>query len=279
MRTTRREPNRPTVVAGRRYAYVDQIVFTPVQDPTTLLNGLISGEFHISYTSPPAQYDQIKSDPNLVPVVIKPGSKAVAVFNKKSGLCTDMVLRQAALAATNPVEVMAGTVDNQNFYATFASLAGPEWGFWYTDVDKDLYNQNNIDKAKQLLTQSGYKGEKLRWITTKDYDYMYRSALVASKEWQKAGINVELIVSDWPTVVSNRSKPDVYDIFSTGIGFEGDPLGTGAYTADWPGWTTSPIISKADRGAGDRDRRQQAEDAVGGSAEGLLRRGPVHSVR
>jgi peptide/nickel transport system substrate-binding protein len=231
---------------GKRYAYVDQIVFTPVQDPTTLLNGLVSGEFHISYASAPAQYDQIKSDPNLVPVIIKPGSKAVAVFNKKQGPFTDQFLRQAALAATNPVEVMAGTIDNDQFYGTFASLAGKEWGFWYTEVDNDLYNQNNIDKAKQLLAQSSYKGEKLRWITTKDYDYMYRSALVASKEWAKAGINVELVVSDWPTVVTNRSKPDAYEIFSTGIGFEGDPLGTGAYTAAWPGWTTSPEITKAE---------------------------------
>jgi len=231
---------------GKRWAYVDQIVFTPVQDPTTLLNGLVSGEFHISYASPPAQFDQINSDPNLVPVIIKPGSKAVAVFNKKKGLGTDQKLRQACLAATNPQEVMAGTIDNDKFYACFASLAGKEWGDWYTETASDLYAQNNIDKAKQLIAASTYKGEKLRWITTKDYDYMYRSALVASKEWEKAGINVELIVSDWPTVVTNRSKEDVYDIFSTGIGFEGDPLGTGAYTPSWPGWTTSPEITKAE---------------------------------
>lgn len=231
---------------GKRWAYADEIVFTPVQDPTTLLNGLVSGEFHISYASPPAQFDQINSDPNLVPVIIKPGSKAVAVFNKKKGIGTDQKLRQACLAATNPQEVMAGTIDNDKFYACFASLAGKEWGVWYTEVGSDLYAQNDIDKAKQLISESGYKGEKLRWITTKDYDYMYRSALVASKEWEKAGINVDLIVSDWPTVVTNRSKEDVYDIFSTGIGYEGDPLGTGAYTPSWPGWTTSPEITKAE---------------------------------
>ena len=231
---------------GKRYAYADEIDLIPVKDPTTRLNGLISGEYDVSYEAAPAQFDQINSDPNLKPIIIKPGSKAVAVFNKKQGPFTDQKLRQAALAATNPQEVMAGTIDNDNFYGCFASLAGPEWGFWYTEVDKELYDQNNIEKAKQLLSESGYKGEKLRWITTKDYDYMYRSALVASKEWAKAGFNIDLVVTDWPTVVSNRSKPEAYEIFSTGIGFSGDPLGTSAYTPSWPGWTTSPMVTESE---------------------------------
>ncbi len=235
----------PNGRGGKRFAYADEIDLIPVQDPTTRLNGLVSGEYDLTYSAAPAQFDQINSDPNLVPIVIKPGSKAVAVFNKKQGPFTDQNLRQAALAATNPQEVMAGTIDNDKFYACFASLAGPEWGFWYTEVDKDLYAQNDVAKAKELVAKTNYKGEKLRWITTKDYDYMYRSALVASKEWQKAGFNIELVVTDWPTVVSNRSKPDAYEIFSTGIGFAGDPLGTGAYTPTWPGWTTSPMISQA----------------------------------
>ncbi len=231
---------------GQRYGYASTIKLIPVQDPTTRLNGLVSGEYDVTYQAAPAQYDQIKSDPNLNPIIIKPGSKAVAVFNKKQGPFTDQKLRQAALAATNPQEVMAGTIDNDNFYACFASLAGPEWAFWYTEVDKELYDQNDIAKAKQLLSESSYKGEKLRWITTKDYDYMYRSALVASKEWEKAGFNIELVVTDWPTVVTNRSKPDAYEIFSTGIGFSGDPLGTSAYTPNWPGWTTSPMVTESD---------------------------------
>jgi len=230
---------------GRRHAYAGVIEFIPVPDATTRLNGLIAGEYHIAYDLSPAQYEQVVSDQNLIPFVIKPGSKAVAVFNKQKGPFADQKLRQAALAATDAFEVMAGTVDNPEFYGVFASLAGPEWAFWYTEEGKELYETRDLEKARQLIAETDYDGEPLRWITTRDFDYMYRSALIATQQWAEAGLNVELVVSDWPTVVTNRSDPDAYEIFSTGIGFAGDPLGTSAYTSNWPGWTTSPGVTGA----------------------------------
>ena len=230
---------------GKRHAYADEIHFVPVPDPTTRLNGLIAGEYHIAYDLAPAQYEQVEADENLVPIIVKPGSKAVGVFNKQKGPFTDQKLRQAALAATDPVEVMAGAVDNQEFYATFASLAGPEWEFWYTEEGSELYDTRDVEKAKELVAETDYDGSPLRWITTREQDYMYRSALVAQQQWAEAGINVELVVTDWPTVLANREDPDAYEIFSTGIGFSGDPLGTSAYTSNWPGWTTSEGIISA----------------------------------
>ncbi|MBI1294328.1 hypothetical protein GC175_05145 [bacterium] len=230
---------------GRRHAYAGVIEFIPVPDATTRLNGLIAGEYHIAYDLSPAQYEQVVSDQNLIPFVIKPGSKAVGVFNKQKGPFADQKLRQAALAATDAFEVMAGTVDNPEFYGAFASLAGPEWAFWYTEEGKELYETRDLEKARQLIAETDYDGEPLRWITTRDFDYMYRSALIATQQWAEAGLNVELVVSDWPTVVTNRSDPDAYEIFSTGIGFAGDPLGTSAYTSNWPGWTTSPGVTGA----------------------------------
>ena len=90
-----------------------------------------------------------------------------------------------------------------------------------------------------LLREAGYHDE-IRWITTRDYAYMYRSALVASDEMKEAGFTVRLVVSVWATVISDRNVPDRYEIFSTGIGFEGDPTSTAAFTPGWPGWYDSP---------------------------------------
>lgn len=227
-------------LGGRRQANVDEIQFIPVPDDATRLAGLISGEYHIAYTLAPALYDQVKSSPDLVPQIVKPGSGAVAVFNKKQGPFTNVKLRQAALAATDAAKVMAGAVDRQEFSRLGPWLAGPEWAFWHNKAGENIYGKRDLAKAKQLLAEAGYKGEKIRWITTKDYDYMYRTALVASEQMKEAGFNVELVVSDWPTVIANRAKPEAYEIFSTGIGFTGDPTGTAAFTPDWPGWNSSP---------------------------------------
>lgn len=222
---------------GGRHAYAAEIEFIPVPDDTTRLNGLIAGEYHLSYNVAPAQFAQVDEDPDLEHYVIRPGSKAVAVFNKEKGAFADQTLRQAALAATNSEEVMAGTIDDPEFYLTTPSLAGPEWEHWFTEIGGEYYNQGDVERAQELIEETEYDGEELRWITTRDFDYMFRSALVASEQWQDAGFNIELIVSDWPTVVTNRDDPDAYEIFSTGIGFAGDPLGTSAYTPNWAGFT------------------------------------------
>lgn len=230
---------------GMRHAYADEIRFVPVPDPTTRINGLIAGEYHVAYDLAPAQHEQVAADSNLVPIIVKPGSKAVAVFNKQRGPFAEQALRQAALAATDPIEVMAGAVDSPEFYATFGSLAGPEWESWYTEEGAEKYNARDLELATQLVAESGYDGSPLRWITTREQDYMYRSALVAQQQWAEAGINVELVVSDWPTVLDRREDPEVHEIFSTGIGFSGDPLGTSAYTPDWPGWTPPGDVTAA----------------------------------
>ncbi len=229
---------------GKRTAYADEIKFIPVADPTARLNGLIAGEYHIAYDLPPAQFDQVSSDPALVPIIVKPGSKAVGVFNKQTGPFTNQALRQAALLATDPVEVMLGTIDNDQFFLNTPALAGPEWTAWFTEVGEESYYGRDIERAKQLVAESGYDGSPLRWITTREFDYMYRSALVSQQQWAEAGINVELVVSDWPTVLTNRADPAAYEVFSTGIGFQGDPLGTSAYTTDWPGWTPEGEITR-----------------------------------
>lgn len=230
-------------LGGKRQANVDVIEFIPVTDDQTRFNGLTSGEYHIAYTLAPALYDQVKANNAIVPYIVKPGSGIVGVFNKKVGPFTESEngrkLRQAALFATDPAKVLAGSVDNPNFTRLSPGLAGPEWEFWYNDAGKEIYGKRDLDKAKKLMTEAGYKGEEIRWITTKDYDYMYRSALVASEQMKEAGFNVKVIVQDWPTVITNTDKPEAYEIFSTGIGFVGDPTGTAAFTPEWSGWNTS----------------------------------------
>jgi peptide/nickel transport system substrate-binding protein len=231
----------PSGMWGKRTAYADEIRFMTVKDDQTRLNGLIGGEYDVAHVLNPAQHAQVKANPNMQPIIMKPGSAPAAVFNKSPGnLFNNEKLRNAARLSIDYAKVLAGTFDDEAFYRFNPALAGPEWGFWYNTTGVDGFGKRDLEKAKQLMTEAGYKGEKIRWITTKDYDYMYRSALVASEQMKEAGFNVELIVSDWPTVIANRGKKDAYEIFTTGIGFGGDPTSTAAFTPNWPGFYDDP---------------------------------------
>jgi len=88
---------------------------------------------------------------------------------------------------------------------------------YYTEVGKELLNQHNAEKAKQLLKEAGYNGEKVVLLTNKDYPSLYNSGLVVSQQLKAVGINAELLVLDWPTALQKamNGTPD-WNFFFTG---------------------------------------------------------------
>jgi peptide/nickel transport system substrate-binding protein len=65
---------------------------------------------------------------------------------------------------------------------------------------------------------------------------MYNSALVARQQMEEVGFKVDLQVLDWATVVQRRNKPELWDVFTTGITFNPDPALTSNLQCNWPGW-------------------------------------------
>jgi len=86
------------------------------------------------------------------------------------------------------------------------------------------------------LQEAGYNGQPVRWISTKEYQWMYKNALVAKQQLEGAGFKVDLQVVDWATLVQRRNKPEVWDVFSTGITFNPEPAFSTGTLCNWPGW-------------------------------------------
>jgi peptide/nickel transport system substrate-binding protein len=53
---------------------------------------------------------------------------------------------------------------------------------------------------------------------------------------EEVGFKVDLQVLDWATLVQRRSKPDLWDVFTTGITFSPDPALSANLQCNWPGW-------------------------------------------
>jgi peptide/nickel transport system substrate-binding protein len=159
-------------LAGTRHAYVDEIKYVTVPDPSSTVAGLAAGQYDVAYTLLTSLYGEVQAQSGLVPEVVKPGSSPVAVFNKKEGPFTSVALRQAAWYAIDPAKVMAGAIDNKAFYSMDPSLADKDWAVWYNDQAGASVYKGAPDpaKVKQLLQQAGYTGQPLIWITTKDYE-------------------------------------------------------------------------------------------------------------
>jgi peptide/nickel transport system substrate-binding protein len=230
-------PEAPDGFGGRRSAYVDEIRFIPVPDVALRLAGVQTGEYHWAQQIKQDQYERIKTMPGVVPGIVKPAGWMTAVFNHKQGLMTDKRIRQAFQAALDMEPVLAGAFGHKAFYRVDPSLLFREQPFWHSTAGAEYYNQRNRAKAQRLLREAGYAGQPVRFMTTKEYEYHYKTALVASQQLEQAGFTVDLQVYDWATLVQRRNKPELFDVFTTGIvGMPADPAFTASIDCNWPGW-------------------------------------------
>ena len=230
----RSEP--PNGYGGKRTAYLDEILFIPVPDVTVRLAGVEAGEYHFAQQIKQDQYDRVKAMRDVEALVIKPSAWSTAVLNHKHGLMTDRRLRQALQAALDMEPIMAAGFGRKDFYRLDPSMMFVEQPQWYSKISGEHYNQKNKAKAQKFLKDAGYAGQPVRWVTTKEYEWMYKNALVAKQQLEEVGFKIDLQVVDWATLVQRRNKPELFDIFSTGFTFSPEPAFSAAFQCEWPGW-------------------------------------------
>ncbi len=225
--------------AGRRVAYADELYFLPVPDAAVRLAGVETGEYQYAQQIKQDAYDRVRSLPGVDPVIVKPYGWPVAVFNNKQGLLTDRRLRQAFLAALDMEPIMAAAFGSKSFYRLDPSILQQEQA-WHSRAGAALYNQRDKDKARRLLKEAGYQGQPLRWLTTQEYDLMYKTSLVAKQQLEEVGFKIDLQVVDWATLVQRRNKPELYDAFMTYTGPQFEPTTAAVVQCNWPGWWCHP---------------------------------------
>ncbi len=220
---------------GKRTAYVDEILFIPVPDTAVRLAGVESGEYHHAMFIKQDAYERIRSLPFLEPRIVKPRGWGVGVLNHKAGVMTNKKIRQALQAALDMEPIMVAGFGHRDFYRLDPGLFFPEQP-WHSTAGAALYNQHDKDKARRLLKEAGYAGQPVRWVTTQEYEFMYKNALAAKQQMEEVGFTVDLQVVDWATLNTRTEKPELWDVFSTGFVFNADPANHVALRCTFPGW-------------------------------------------
>jgi peptide/nickel transport system substrate-binding protein len=227
----------PSGTGGKRVAYFDEILFIPVPEASVRADGVTTGEYHFAEALEPDQYANLKDAPGVEALIVKPSSQVGPHFNKKQGMFTEVRLRRAVMYAVDLEQVMIAGFGRKDFFRLGPEMAAPETA-WYTDVGKEVY-QYDPEKARQLMREAGYKGEPVRWISTKEYPYMYNMGLSFKDQLEKVGFKIDLQVMDWATLVSTRGKPDLQEVFITGHPTWNHPILQVYLDGSWPGWWTA----------------------------------------
>ena len=225
-------------MAAPKMAYCDELYFYPVSDKMARITGVQTGEYDVGIGVPANMMATLSADPNLVVETKDLGIFCGLVFNNQSGPCADQNLRNAILACLDMDDLMLAAQGDASLYRLNPCVMMTT-SQWYVEDSLGKYNAPDLEKAQEYLGASSYNGETLVFITTKDNDYMYKTAMVVAEAVKPIGINMDVQVYDNATLKEYRDDPTKYDMFSSGLGDKNDPSEVVFLDSAWAGFWDS----------------------------------------
>lgn len=234
----RAEP--PSVNAGGKVAHFKRIEWQILPDPATAANALIKGE--VDWWERPLSDLQpmLARSPDLIREVIDEGGRgAIMRLNHLQPPFDNPKVRAAVRLAVNQEDYMRATQgDDTSVWQVSRNL----WlrGTPYYDGELEDLMPQSLEKAKAALKASGYNGERVVIISPTDFPDIGPLGDVTHELLKSIGMNVDLVTSDWGTVIQRRNSREPvekggWSIFHT--------------TGSTGGWS-NPALSSLVRGQG-----------------------------
>ncbi len=203
--------DKPSYMAGARIAHIPRVVWTIIPDASTAIAGLAKGEVDWVHEVPADLAPLVRQDRNAV-LQIQDfiGGELYMRFNQLNPPFDNPAIRRAVLTAINQADYMTAAFGEDR------SLWRDRVGVWSlgkpmsTDAGIDAM-EGNRDKARRMLADAGYKGEKITVLIPGDYPALSAAATVAADMFARIGFNVDALTLDYATINqrrNNRNPPD-----------------------------------------------------------------------
>lgn len=202
---TRSEP--ASGLAGSKKPNFDRVEWLYLPDANSATAALKKGEVDYIEQVPPDYIAPLRADSN-----IKLGAagswQGFLVLNQLHPPFNNAKLRQAVMQAVSQERFTAGMgypLDMRMTYCpTYFICGSPN----ETAAGAEPYRKADVAKAKQMLTEAGYKGEKVVVLVPSDVTYLNAAALMAAHTMRSIGINVDAQTMDWASITARRAKRD-----------------------------------------------------------------------
>jgi peptide/nickel transport system substrate-binding protein len=225
---------------------VDRVEWFYLPDANSAVAALKKGEVDLIEQLPPDYITPLRTDPN-VKVEASGAWQGFLVMNQLFPPFDNPKARQAVAHAINQEKFTAAMgypLDMRVTYcATFFICGSPN----DTSAGAEPFRKPDLAKARQLLAESGYKGEKVVVLVPSDVTYLNAEALMTVQALKSIGMNVDAQTMDWASIGARRAKKDApahggWNIYVTVAGqFDVNSPITNAYLSpscgnSLPGW-------------------------------------------
>jgi peptide/nickel transport system substrate-binding protein len=207
----RKEP--PDGFSGAKVVKVDRVEWLTMPDVNTAANALLAGEVDRLEN---VSYDVVAQLEHKPGVTVQPtdpmGTQHYLRPNQAHPPFDNVKARQALLYMVDHEEYGRAITGDKRFYVDCWAyvMCGAPYGSEAGAIKPDLA------KAKTLMQEAGYKGEKLELPEPTNTPQFDAGALVTASLLRKIGVNVELLPMDYNIMIARRAKKDGWNLYVSG---------------------------------------------------------------
>ncbi|HEX6867302.1 MAG TPA: ABC transporter substrate-binding protein, partial [Candidatus Limnocylindrales bacterium] len=192
---------------------IEKIIFKLFADPALAVAQLESGDLDLAFRVSPGEFDRLAAIPTLTAISAENPGIVRIVFKTEAAPWSDKRVRQAFYTAINRKAIV------DDFYKGRAKVLINPPGFTeYPDLNRYDFN---VDTAKQLLADGGYKGETFKLLYNQTFPDAQAIMPLIQSDLQAAGVTVELVPTDNETYLAKYNDRTQWDGFIAVGGSEG----------------------------------------------------------
>lgn len=241
--------------AGGKVVKVDRVEWVSMPDQMTTVNALLNDEVDFVENLPYDLMPMVESNKDYEVKFLSPlGLWTYYRFNFLHAPFNNRLVRQAAMYAVGQNDILTALTGDPRLFSNCAAIFGCGTPF-ASEYGSDIVIEPNIEKAKALLAEAGYKGEPVVILHPTDNAQVTTQPVVIAAALRAAGFTVDLQSMDWQTLTTRRASKSPPSEGGWGIHTTTGPLigitnplinQTVATSGEkaWFGWPDFPEIEK-----------------------------------
>ena len=250
-------PEAASWLSGGKRMLVDRIEWMTMPDPGTAASALQSGEIDW-WENPIADLVPLLKRARGISVDIADplGNVGAMRLNHLQAPFNNKLIRQAVQLAVSQEDYMRAIVgDDETLWKPMPSFFTPGTELYTEAGAERLKGPRQYDRAREMLKQAGYNGEKVAMLVAADVPITKAQGDVTADALSRIGMNVDYQSLDWGTVGSRRTSKKPVDEGGWSIFFSWhsgiDCINPAPYKGvsasgdkAWFGWPTSDEVEQ-----------------------------------
>ena len=196
----------PSAAAGGKHVYVDRFEWHYIPDHQSAMNAIVNGEVDYWEAVPADLAPVVDAAEGVKILQADPyGSQGWMRINHLHAPFDNKTARQAIQLVVNQETYLQAIVGTPDLYKVCPAMFMCDTPY-ASDAGSSRVMMQDFDKAKAMLAEAGYNGEKIILMHPTDIATLSAATQVTAQLLREAGINLEVQAMDWSTLTSRRAE-------------------------------------------------------------------------